>query len=172
MKKARNVLLLLLCAALLVGATVMGTLAYLKSTTETITNTFTVGNVTITLAETTGTEYHLVPGNTIKKDPTITVGATSEDCYLFVKVENELTGAGTITWAEGWTQVGTSDVWQYKEAVEAGAVVPVFTNFVVDKTLDNTALAAYADKTIKVTGYAIQSANLNTDQALTELGLG
>ena len=29
-----------------------------------------------------------------------------------------------------------------------------------------------ADKTIKVTGYAIQSANLNTDQALTELGLG
>ena len=172
MKKARNVLLLLLCAALLVGATVMGTLAYLKSTTETITNTFTVGNVTITLAETTGTEYHLVPGNTIKKDPTITVGATSEDCYLFVKVENELDGAGTITWAEGWTQVGTSNVWRYKEAVKAGAQVPVFTNFVVDEELDNTALAAYADKTIKVTGYAIQSANLNTDQALTELGLG
>lgn len=45
MKTARKVLLLVLCAALLVSATVMGTLAYLSDTTDEVTNTFTVGKV-------------------------------------------------------------------------------------------------------------------------------
>ena len=45
MKKAKKVLTLLLCAALLVGATITGTLAFLTQTTETVTNTFTVGKV-------------------------------------------------------------------------------------------------------------------------------
>lgn len=40
MKKAKKILALLLCAVLLVGATVAGTLAYLKDNTETVTNTF------------------------------------------------------------------------------------------------------------------------------------
>lgn len=45
MKTARKVLLLVLCAALLVSATVMGTLAYLSDTTDEVKNTFTVGKV-------------------------------------------------------------------------------------------------------------------------------
>ena len=40
MKKAKKILALLLCAVLLVCATVAGTLAYLKATTTTVTNTF------------------------------------------------------------------------------------------------------------------------------------
>ena len=51
MKTKRKALLLSLCAVLLVVASVMGTMAYLTSTSATVTNTFTVGNVGITLDE-------------------------------------------------------------------------------------------------------------------------
>ena len=43
MKNAKKVLLLVLCAVLLVGASVAGTVAYLTAT-DSVENTFTVGN--------------------------------------------------------------------------------------------------------------------------------
>ena len=50
MKTKSKALLLTLCAVLLVAASVMGTMAYLTSTDK-VENTFTVGNVKITLDE-------------------------------------------------------------------------------------------------------------------------
>lgn len=100
MKKTSKALLLGLCALLLVGASVLGTMAYLTSTTEKVVNSFTVGNVNITLDEKdtdnstpgadrdTKNEYHLLPGSTYEKDPTVHVTAGSAKCYVFVKVEN------------------------------------------------------------------------------------
>lgn len=114
MKKTKKAILLALCAVLLVGASVAGTLAYLTSKTETITNTFTVGKVEITLDEfktnaygqklnksgdlwqsgqgenrisTGGNNYTLIPGQTYHKDPTLTLKKGSEACILFVKVK-------------------------------------------------------------------------------------
>lgn len=95
MKNAKKVLLLVLCAVLLVGASVAGTVAYLTSQ-DFVTNTFTVGNVHITLDETDvdvngvkdgatrvkTNDYHLMPGHTYTKDPTVTVLANSEECYV------------------------------------------------------------------------------------------
>lgn len=101
--KARNrikPLLTLCCALLLVAAGVFGTLAYLTGT-DTVNNTFTVGNVKITLDEakvnTDGTpvvgadrvktnEYHLLPGHTYTKDPTVTVKTGSDASYVRMKV--------------------------------------------------------------------------------------
>ena len=100
MKTKSKALLLTLCAVLLVAASVMGTMAYLTSTDK-VENTFTVGNVTITLDEakvnTDGTpvtpaervkanEYKLLPGHTYTKDPTVTVKAVSESSYVRMKV--------------------------------------------------------------------------------------
>ncbi|MGN0798890.1 MAG: SipW-dependent-type signal peptide-containing protein [Christensenellales bacterium] len=84
MKKKTFVLLLAL--VLIAGAAVGGTLAWLTDTTEAVQNTFTTSDIDITLVETT-TAYKMIPGWTIDKDPKVTVDATSEDCYLFVKVE-------------------------------------------------------------------------------------
>ena len=95
MKKFRKVLALTLCAAALVGASVMGTMAYLTDNDE-VTNTFTVGNVDITLNEAkvdvngkkiTGdrvqaNSYKLLPGGEYDKDPTVTVEDGSEDAYV------------------------------------------------------------------------------------------
>ena len=107
MKKAKKVLLLALCAVLLVGATIAGTVAYLTSTTEVVKNTFTVGKVQILLDEKDvdknktsankasaagrdlANEYHLLPGGTYEKDPTVHVHMDSEDAYVRMKVTVE-----------------------------------------------------------------------------------
>lgn len=95
----------LLCAAMMVvGIAAGGTLAWLVAAPDTVTNTFTTSDITIKLDETTE-NYQMVPGHTIDKDPTVTVTSDSEDCYLFVKVE-ESEGFDTYVAyaiASGWT---------------------------------------------------------------------
>lgn len=83
---------------------VAGTFAYLTSS-ATVTNTFTVGKVAITLLETDVDEngdaipsatpvvendYKLMPGHKYTKDPTVTVLADSEESYvrMLVTVSN------------------------------------------------------------------------------------
>jgi len=104
MKNMKKILLTVVAAMLLVVMSVAGTLAYLTSTTETVTNTFSVGNVTITLDEAKvkgdGTQYNttheerviinnykLQPGLTYLKDPTVTVKANSEAAYVRILVD-------------------------------------------------------------------------------------
>lgn len=100
MKTTRKVVLTLVCAILLVAATIMGTMAYLTSS-DTVTNTFTVGKVAIKLdeakAKTDGTlvqgadrvnanSYKLLPGHTYAKDPMVTVLKDSESAYVKMTV--------------------------------------------------------------------------------------
>lgn len=94
MKARSKALLLTLCAVLLVAVSVLGTMAYLTSKTQVITNTFTVGNINIELTETKpeNQQAKIIPGVDIVKDPKVTVKANSEACYLFLKVEQ----AGTF----------------------------------------------------------------------------
>lgn len=99
MKKFKA-LLVVACALLLVAASVFGTMAYLTST-DTVTNTFTVGKVKITLDEAKvnpdGTlvegadrvkanSYKLLPGHTYNKDPMVTVLSGSESSYVKMTV--------------------------------------------------------------------------------------
>lgn len=79
-------LVALLSLVLLLGCSLGGTLAWLADSTGPVTNTFTVGDIDITLVETTE-DYKIVPGVNIAKDPKVTVKANSEACWLFVKVD-------------------------------------------------------------------------------------
>lgn len=100
MKTRSKALLLTLCAVLLVAASVLGTMAYLTSTDE-VTNTFTVGEVKIKLDEAKANpdgslvanadrvkanEYKLLPGHTYNKDPMVTVLSGSESSYVKMTV--------------------------------------------------------------------------------------
>jgi len=90
------------CGAACCGS-VFGTLAYLTST-DTVTNTFTVGKVQITLdeapvdanGETTDGDrvkknnYHLLPGHEYDKDPIVHFQPNSEASWLFVEVKNDI----------------------------------------------------------------------------------
>jgi len=96
MKTTKKALLFTFCAVLLVVASVLGTMAYLTSS-DTVTNTFTVGKVGLILDEkdydnsktdvtTEGRDkantYHLLPGHEYDKDPTVTVLKGSEKSYV------------------------------------------------------------------------------------------
>ena len=185
MKKTKAILMAL-CAVLLVAASVMGTLAYLTSEDK-VTNTFTVGKVAITLdeakvnvngqkldannnvydeegsvnlaARVQKNDYKLMPGHEYVKDPIVHVAADSEDCYLFVKVENGIaaieaptTIADQMT-AKGWAPITDgSNVYVYigteaeaaaPLAVTHGSNVPVFDEFTILGTVTNKDLAGY-----------------------------
>lgn len=101
MKKA---LFIMLSAALIVCATVAGTLAWLTDTTDHVVNTFTVGDINITLTESEKLDLKMVPGQPIEKDPKVTVKAGSEACWLFVKVEKSgnFDDFMTFEMADGW----------------------------------------------------------------------
>ena len=107
-------LAVLVAVVLLIGCAVGGTVAWLVAKGGTITNTFTVGNIKVSLYE-TDRSYHIVPGVDIAKNPRALVEADSEDCYLFVKVDEEnwpafkeqdrTTRKVDYKLAEGWTKL-------------------------------------------------------------------
>lgn len=108
-RRRRNTLkpmLIAMAVVLLLGCVTGGTLAWLTSTTKPVVNTFTVGDINITLDETTS-DYKMIPGYTIAKDPKVTVKAGSEDCWLFVKVEKSTNFSDFMTYdmADDWTQL-------------------------------------------------------------------
>ena len=104
-------LALVLALAMIVVCVVGGTLAWLTAKTPDVKNTFTTSNVDITLTETT-TNYQMIPGYTIAKDPKVTVLAGSEKCYLFVKVDKSANFDTFMTYemADGWTQGDGTDI--------------------------------------------------------------
>lgn len=122
MKNMKKILTVACAMALSAAIAVGGTLAYLTKTTETVTNTFTVGKVNITLNEAkvnedgkpvdasgnvvtdlatahrvTENDYHLLPGHNYTKDPTVYVTKGSEECYVRMFV--------TITKSAAWDAI-------------------------------------------------------------------
>lgn len=112
---SKSLALVLVCV-LLVGGVIGGTVAWLTSTTNEVTNVFTTSDIGVELEETTET-YKMIPGWTISKDPKAKVTSGSEDCYLFIKVEEKIgivtVGGETYTFddfiayaiEEGWTKL-------------------------------------------------------------------
>lgn len=103
----KKTLIAITAVVLVLFCTVGATLAWLVATSGPVKNTFTYGDINITLAETTGTEYKMIPGGTISKDPEVTVKANSEACYLFVKIEESTNFDAFMTYAiaTGWIQL-------------------------------------------------------------------
>ena len=184
MKSKKKVFMTVLCAAALVVASVLGTMAFLTSKDK-VNNTFTVGNVAITLDEAKVTDagnpvegadrvkaniYKLIPGHEYTKDPTVHVTANSEDSWVFIKVEDGLaaieddtTVADQIT-GNGWTALdGVAGVY-YKEYSSSTAATDlvVFETFKVKGDAD---VAQYANAKIDVTAYAIQKDGFTTPAA-------
>ena len=87
-----------LAAIMLVGG---GTFAYLKGETDPITNSFRTNQVQVSLEETTGNEYNIIPGTTQRKDPKVTVD-NSVDAYVFVEVADATEGLVRYAIADGW----------------------------------------------------------------------
>lgn len=177
---------LILALVLVVTAVAGGTIAWLTAESGTVTNTFTVGNITIDLKEhalkddgtldtsktvTENKNYKVVPGATQPKDPFVTVSAKSEKCWVYAKVTNNLLLNGesvvAINKNTNWTVVASDDnVTLYRYNVEVDALTeaktlePVFDSITYDG--DKITAANIGDlngKTIVIEAYAHQSAN-------------
>jgi len=211
MRKKGRALLVALCAVMLVAVGVLGTLAYLTSK-DSVTNTFTVGNVHIKLDEakvnvngekvnandvvdpnsTVRVEensYHLLPGHTYVKDPTVTVLNGSEDCYVRMLVTINKQAALDAIYAPNGMPLdkffeGYSADWKLvseKKDVDAdtrtyefrhNAVVngkdgdngldPLFTGIKVPGSITNEQLATIEGLKITVVAQAIQADGFDT----------
>lgn len=172
MKKRTKMLTLAVSVVLVLVCIVGGTLAWLTAESGKVVNTFTSSNIEVRLEETTGTEYKMVPGYTITKDPIVTVTDGSEDCYLFVKLEksNNFDGFLTYKMAEGWTELteGSGVYYRIVRADDVKSFSVLKGNQVVVKD-DVTAemMGALTDATrptLTVTAYASQLYKNNTEE--------
>ena len=206
-KKLMMALSLVLVAVMSIG----GTLAYLTAQDE-VTNTFTVGNVALKLDEAkvdpdtgkeiTGddaervkaNEYKIYPAAVLDKDPTVTVLADSEPCYvrMLVTVNNlsaldaifAPTGASLRTIFTGtnanWEYAGETEKddtityeFRYKNivpAAETDTELPaLFTQVVIPDEITGAQLQTLENFEINVVAHAIQAAGFggNVDTAWT-----
>lgn len=185
MRKGYKVLALVLAVVLVLGAVIGTTVAWLITNTTPVVNTFTYGDINITLEETDTNldedndektnEYQMVPGKEIDKDPKVTVLKNSEDCWLFVKVEKSSNFDEFMTYemAEGWTELDAANYpgIYYREVAksDSDAQFAVLKDNKVTVKEDVTKdmfnkLDADADNKIypqlKVTAYAVQKAGV------------
>lgn len=192
-KNVKKVILVVLAVVLVFGCGVGATLAWLIAQTNTVTNTFAVGNITIDLQETVdgkpasaklnpveNDNYKIVPGASQSKDPKVIVEKGSEKCYVYVCVENNLVVNGTIVGTlnidtpSTWRVVGTSGnkiVYCYKEAVDAtngNVELPVFDTVTYADTIAVDDMDDLAGKTVVISAYAHQSENVDSGTTTTD----
>ncbi len=189
-KHSKKPLVLLLALMLIVGVAAGGTIAWLTAQSGQVVNTFTTSNIEIELRETNPDEtarqnIQIVPGYTIKKDPTVTVKANSEKCYVFVTVTEANWPAVTetdnttrkvnysvITGDDGWTLLensgATEGIKVYYRIVDKGSTDQSFNILDGDKvtisgTLTKTEMGQITNNfTLTFNAYACQYYQNNT----------
>lgn len=190
MNRTKKIIGLTATVGALVCVSVMGTLAYLTDE-EVVTNTFTVGDIDITLDESKvgtdgviigddrvdGNTYHLIPGKEYVKDPIVHVTEGSENCYVFVKVENGLEDIIDDNYElkdqmekNGWYLVdGKTNIYQYNLVVSGSDDLEVFEKLVIAEHAD---VSGCEEDKIIITACAIQAegfaAEDNVSEALPE----
>lgn len=176
-----RVLVALVAVVLLIGCAAGGTVAWLVSKPAAIVNTFTIGDIKASLAETTK-DYHIVPGVDIAKDPVATVVKNSEDCYLFVKIVED-------NWPNFTETDGTTRKVDYAVADDWTKLEDGVYYRVVSKSADDQAFHILKDDKVTVsrsltkdelsrvtpqpkltfTVYAVQRSGVDTPAAAWEL---
>ena len=177
----KKVMTLVLAMALLVTVAVAGTVAWLMDTTDSVVNTFTTSDVDIDLAETTGTSYQMIPGETIVKDPAVTVYADSVECWVFVKVEESADFDEYMTYAmaDGWEKLSGAEGVYYRSVADTDAdqkfaVLKAETvdgktyQLTVNSDITKSEMEALTEATypkLTFTAYAIQKVGFDTAAA-------
>lgn len=128
-------LLVVVSLVLILAVAAGGTVAWLTDRTETVKNTFTIGDIDIRLTE-AGADpnqdktrleqsFKMVPGVAMSKEPKVIVEKGSEPCWVFVKVEESSVLSDYIEYAvdadkdlatDNWTPLdGVTGVYYYKQ---------------------------------------------------------
>jgi len=201
----------ILCVCLFVTASVMATMAFLTDK-DSVANTFTVGKIDIALdeadvdadgklivdgqgkpvARVKENQYHLIPGQSYIKDPTMTVKKGSDEAYVRLMVTTNCMKELDVIFAKHgpleltdvfggydgtkWTYIGKKEnatantmtyEFRYHEKVkpESGAdkvLEPLFTTLMVPGLITKEDLESIKDLEIRVIGHGIQEATFDT----------
>ena len=165
--------IVMLALVLVIGCAVGGTVAWLVSSTNAVVNTFTFGAINITLSETTGENYKIIPGKDISKDPKVTVKKDSEACWLFVEVKEEGTFVAdkvTYSIADGWTKgdgtkIPANVYYRAVDAVNADTAFPVLQDdkiHVSEELTKSDIQSIITQPKLTFTAYAVQKDGINT----------
>ncbi len=193
MRKSQKAIIVSLLLAVIAAMTISPTLSWLSDTSDSVVNTFAGGAISIKLDEalvdTNGktvegdsaqrvleNSYKYIPGAVLDKDPTVTVLKGSEECYVFMCVDNELNDLFTINYdTTSWLKVasnGNKTVYIYKSSINAlmtdNDVVlnPIFTTITVSQDLTSQDVEEIGQKTVTATAYAVQAANIEKNEAI------
>lgn len=173
----KQIVVLVLAAVLVFGCAVGGTLAWLMDKTAAVVNTFTYGDINITLEETDADEngnanansYQMIPGSTITKDPKVTVAADSEACWLFVKVDAVSCEYINYEIDDAWSSLdGVNNVYyiQVSAAATAQSFYVIKDNTVsIANTVTKTELDAISETSLTFTAYAVQQSAGTVEEA-------
>lgn len=196
----RKVSLLIVVAVLVAALAAGGTYAWLTSRTNAVVNTFTVGNVAITLDEARvqkdtdtstwratsarvqqNTYEGIYPGAVLPKDPTVHVAAGSEEALVYVLIQDALNaavpGSANYTVGPGWTEVQTAGnaarVYRYETPAHAGDDLVVFDGVTISSAVTAEQMPQLTGD-LSVTAFAVQAKGLDLAaadaQALTAFG--
>lgn len=192
-KKHMPRILLVLCLMLVVMVgSIAGTVAWLTDKTDEVKNTFTVGDINITLTETWNTDTDgdnvndawkgkVVPGVNLSKDPEVTVKANSEPCWVFVKVTEsnwpdikDTSGNRKINYAiaTGWTALDNVSGVYYRTVDSIPTTDTEFhvladNHVTVSSSLTKTEVNTLSNKDFTLTfkAYAIQKSGFDNATA-------
>ncbi len=98
--RTTKILAIALAVVTLALAACIGTLAWLYDTKTIAAESFTVGEVYISVNDVSDATLHIVPGDTDELKPQVTVEAGSEPAYVFVKANESM---GDLSVANGET---------------------------------------------------------------------
>lgn len=171
MNRKRKIALITTAVALLAVFMIGGTLAVFTDRGE-ATNVVTFGQVDVELTEPkfeeltnhTNKVNDVYPGQTIEKDPTISVASNSSDAYIRAKISytNQLTKEeqaeleANLTMKAGWAK-SADGYYYYHDIVKPNNSVILFDTVTIPDDWDNV----YAEKTfeIDIVAEAIQADN-------------
>lgn len=190
MKKSKSLLITAVMLAVITVTAVTPTFSWLSSETDPVVNTFAGGAIALTLDESPvdangqkidgarvqANTYKYTAGAELYKDPTPTVLAGSDQCYVFLYVENELNDLFAINYdTQNWLKVaekGNGTVYAYFTRVDTSAsdenqvLAPIFTKINVSDELTADDVKELGTKKLSVTAYAVQSASLTSAEAI------
>lgn len=190
----KKVLISALAIVLVACCAIGGTLAWLKAESKTVTNTFTYGDINLTLDESIlgddgaltssrtdsgNDDYKMLPGTDLPKDPKVTVKAKSEACWLFVKIEESANFRSFMSYDvnSNWAVLDATKypgVYYYNGTalnsyITADKEFEVLTNNKVSVKSGVTkgmfTASGYTAPTLKFTAYAVQKDGFNTAAA-------
>lgn len=193
MNKNKKIIIATLILLVAVMITVSPTVSWLSSKSEQVVNTFAGGAISIKLDEAlvgtdgkaikgdgarrvTSNSYKYMAGAVLDKDPTPTVLKGSEECYVFLCVENELTNQFTMNYdTNSWLKVAETNgkaVYVYSTKINALQsdsdiqLKPIFTTMTVSSSLTAEEISKLGQKKLSVTAYAVQTDSLSSKDAI------